>query len=102
MSQVDLHNYDKLSAISFTDSFRGEFILYYMSDKLSEEDALLEMECYTIGGHNPDLAPYYIVIPKVKNPILQRIRANIYHQAYEEGSDAGYDTARILAENDVM
>lgn len=96
MSQVDLHNYSELSAISFTDTLRGEFILYYMSDKMTEEEALLEMECYSIGGHNPELYPYYIVIPKLKNPILQRIRANIYHEAYEKGSDEGYDRARII------
>lgn len=104
MSQVNLENYDELSAISFTDTYRGEYILYYMSDKMTEKDALLEMECHSIGGHNPDLYPYYIIIPKKKWDILQRIRGNIYHDGYEDGYAqgelTGHDSGKISSAND--
>lgn len=102
MSEVILENYNELSAIRFTeeraDGYRTNYILYFMSDKMTEEDAKKEMHLHSMGGYDPKNRPYFIVIPDDKQPILQRIRANIYHDGYEKGYDKGLDAGEIVGE----
>lgn len=74
----------KISAIMFTDHHNMDYILYYLSDKMSEKQALLEMEMRNMGGGDPSLFPYFIIVPTDKSPILSAIRDGIIETQYDE------------------
>ena len=64
-----------------------EYLMLYMSDKMTDEQAFTECEFIGCGkGNNEKLFPYYIFIPKEKASIMQAITKN----AYDEGKSDGY------------
>ena len=78
----------ELNSIEFTVGHSG-YILYYMPDKMTESQALRECEFFDGGCCDIEVYPYFIIIPKLKSDIMQRIRQNIYQEAFEEGYRAG-------------
>jgi hypothetical protein len=52
--------------------------MLYDSDYLTDEQALIECEfdgCGMVG--NPELFPHYLIVDKMKTPILQCIKVHI-------------------------
>lgn len=63
-----------LRQINFT--MRGiKYIMLFDSDKMTEEEALIECEFVGCGmGHKEELFPYYLIVEEMKKPILNCIR----------------------------
>ena len=74
-----------LNCLEFT--YHGiPYLMYYMPDKMTEEQARIEAEFVGWGGgHDYNLFPYYIIIDKKKKDIMERIRNNIYEDGYKAG-----------------
>lgn len=66
--------------IDFTTSYGGEYSGFFLREKFTDEEALLEIDLHDMGGADPTKRPYFIIIPKVKTPILSAIRDNIIEQ----------------------
>ena len=67
-----------LKQIDFSMNNGEEYIMLYMSDKLTDEQALTE--CGFVGcggGHDYSLFPYYLIVPKEKRPLLVAIKEHI-------------------------
>ena len=66
-----------LKQIDFTIN-NVEYCILYDSTKLTEEQAIIECEFVGWGmGHDESLFPYYIIVEKVKTPILKCIKEHI-------------------------
>lgn len=67
-----------LKQIDFSTNTGCEYIMLYMSDKLTDEQALKECEFVGCGGGcDWNLYPYYLIIPKKKRPLLMAIKEHI-------------------------
>ena len=66
--------------INFTTTYGGEYIGYFLADKFTDEEALLEIELRDMGGGDPTKKGYFLIVPKYKTPILSAIRENIIEQ----------------------
>ena len=73
--------------IKFVEYFHGfdEYYILYDDKYMTEEQAEKELEFLDWGmGFNPELYPYYIILPKVKKPLLKSIREYFTSGAFEE------------------
>ena len=51
-----------------------EYSMFYDSDKMTKEQALIECEFVGWGmGHDKSLFPHYLIVEKMKAPILKTI-----------------------------
>lgn len=78
-----------LKEIDFTTNTGLKYIMLYDSDYLTEEQALIECEFVGCGmGHNEELFPHYLIVEKMKTPILHCIKEHISEKEYERGYNA--------------
>lgn len=55
-----------------------EYIMLYDSDKMTDEQALAECEFVGWGmGKEKELFPYYLIVEKMKTPILHCIKRHL-------------------------
>lgn len=65
--------------------FRGkDYIMYYLCDKMTVDDACKEIDLIDMGGGNPEFAPYFLIVGENKAPILSAIRDRIIETATTE------------------
>lgn len=63
-----------LKQIEFTMEPGLKYFMFYDSEKMTEEQALLECEFVGWGGgHDESLFSYYLIVPVEKQPILKTI-----------------------------
>jgi hypothetical protein len=78
-----------LKQIDFEMDTGLQYMIFYDSDKMTEEQAIAECEFVGWGkGCNEALFPYYLIVPKEKKPILECIKEYISDKWY----DIGYKT----------
>lgn len=64
-----------------------EYYILYDDTFMTEEQAEKELEFIGWGmGFNPKLYPYYLILPKVKKPILKSIKKYFLSDMYEKES----------------
>ena len=80
LCEVNIYMASEILQINFTTTYGGEYIGYFMADKFTDEEALLEIDLRDMGGANPDKKGYFLIVPKHKAPILAAIRENIIAQ----------------------
>lgn len=77
-----------------------DYIMLYDSDNLTDEQALAECEFVGWGlGKEQHLFPHYLIVEKLKMPILQTIKDHVRDKAYQEGYEARMECEEYL--NDV-
>lgn len=66
-----------------------EYIMLYDSEKLTDEQALAECEFVGWGmGNCKELFPHYLIVEKMKTPILNTIKEHISEKEYSRGYNA--------------
>ncbi len=61
-----------------------EYFVFYDDQFITQEQAEKELEFMDWGmGCNPDLYPYYLILPAVKKPILSAIKEYLTDQGYD-------------------
>lgn len=76
--------------VKFAEHWHGfdEYYVFYDDAYMTEEQAEKELEFMDWGmGFNPDLYPYYLILPKVKQPILSAIKEYLTDMGYDMGKD---------------
>jgi hypothetical protein len=62
-----------------------EYYIFYDDTFMTEAQAEKELEFLDWGmGFNPELYPYYLILPKIKKPLLKSIKEYFLNGAYEE------------------
>lgn len=74
--------------IDFSTASDMEYSGFFMRDKFTDEEALLEIDLYDMGGADPSKRPYFIIVPKGKSPILSAIRESIIEQRNCDSPDS--------------
>ena len=72
--------------VKFVEHWHGfdEYYVFYDDQYMTKEDAEKELECLGLGmGYRPELYPYYLILPKVKKPILSAIKEHLIDQGYD-------------------
>lgn len=74
--------------IKLTDSWFGydEYYVFYDDEHMTQEQAEKALEFIDWGCWEPELTPYYLIVPAVKKPLLSCIK--------EYFTDQGYDMAQ--------
>lgn len=73
--------------VKFVEHFRGfdEYYIFYDDEHMTQEQAEKELEFIDWGmGFDQELYPYYLILPKVKKPILRCIKDYFMSGAFEE------------------
>ena len=73
--------------VKFVEHFRGfdEYYIFYDDKHMTQEQAEKELEFIDWGmGFDQELYPYYLILPKVKKPILRCIKDYLMGGAFEE------------------
>ena len=65
-----------------------EYYIFYDDEHMTQEQAEKELEFIDCGGGcNPKLYPYYLILPKVKKPILSAIKEYLIDMVYDMAHD---------------
>ncbi len=61
-----------------------EYYVFYDDEHMTAEQAEKALEFIDWGGWEPELTPYYFILPAVKKPILRCIKEYFLSGAYTE------------------
>ena len=62
----------------------NEYYVFYDDEHMTAEQAEKALEFIDWGSWEPELTPYYLIVPAVKKPILSCIKEYFLSGAYEE------------------
>ena len=62
----------------------NEYYVFYDDKYMTAEQAEKALEFIDWGAWEPELTPYYLIVPAVKKPILSAIKEYFLSGAYEE------------------
>lgn len=66
----------------------NEYYVFYDDEHMTQEQAEKALEFIDWGSWEPELTPYYLIVPAVKKPILSAIKEYL--------TDQGYDIAKSI------
>ena len=61
----------------------NEYYVFYDDEHMTAEQAEKALEFIDWGCWEPELTPYYLIVPAVKKPILRSIKEYFLSGAYE-------------------
>ena len=72
--------------IKLVDQWFGydEYYVFYDDEYMTAKQAEKALEFINWGGWEPELTPYYLIVPAVKKPLLRCIKEYFVGGAYEE------------------
>ena len=79
--------------IKFVEPWHGfdEYYVLYDDEHMTREQIEKELEFMDWGmGYDPAKYPYYLILPKEKQPLLRCIKEYFISGAYEEENDENY------------
>lgn len=68
-----------------------EYYVFYDDEHLTQEQAEKALEFIDWGGWEPELTPYYLIVPAVKKPLLNAIKEYFESGRHEEAQDDSED-----------
>jgi hypothetical protein len=66
-----------------------EYYVFYDDEHVTAEQAEKALEFIDWGSWEPELTPYYLIVPAVKKPLLSCIKNYFVGGAYEEAKANG-------------
>lgn len=75
--------------IKLVDQWFGydEYYVFYDDEHMTAEQAEKALEFIDWGSWEPELTPYYMILPAVKKPILRCIKEYFLSGAYDEDKE---------------
>lgn len=75
--------------IKLVDQWFGydEYYVFYDDAHMTAEQAEKALEFIDWGNWEPELTPYYLIVPAVKKPILSAIKEYLTDMGYDIGKD---------------
>jgi hypothetical protein len=62
----------------------NEYYVFYDDEHMTQEQAEKALELIDWGGWEPELTPYYLIVPAVKKPLLNSIKEYFESGRHEE------------------
>ena len=69
-----------------------EYYVFYDDEHMTAEQAEKALEFIDWGCWEPELTPYYLIVPAVKKPILRSIKEYFLSGAYERENNGTSET----------
>lgn len=70
----------------------NEYYVFYDDEHMTQEQAEKSLEFIDWGSWEPELTPYYLIIPAVKKPLLNAIREYFESGRHEEKNNGTPET----------
>ena len=65
----------------------NEYYIFYDDEHMTQEQAEQALEFIGWGNWEPELTPYYLIVPAIKKPILKCIKEYFLSGRYEEENE---------------
>ena len=68
-----------------------EYYVFYDNEYMTQEQAEKALEFIDWGSWEPELTPYYLIVPAVKKPLLNSIKEYFVSGRHKETEDGSED-----------
>jgi hypothetical protein len=65
----------------------NEYYVFYDDEHMTQKQAEQALEFIDWGSWEPELTPYYLIVPAVKKPILSAIKEYLIDEGYDMATD---------------
>lgn len=69
----------------------NEYYVFYDDKHMTQEQAEKALEFIDWGSWEPELTPYYLIVPAVKKPILSAIKEYLIDEGYDMSTEQHWE-----------
>jgi hypothetical protein len=69
----------------------NEYYVFYDDEHMTQKQAEQALEFIDWGSWEPELTPYYLIVPAVKKPILSAIKEYLINEGYDMATDQHWE-----------
>ena len=69
----------------------NEYYVFYDDAHMTQKQAEQALEFIDWGSWEPELTPYYLIVPAVKKPILSAIKEYLIDEGYDMATDRHWE-----------
>jgi hypothetical protein len=69
----------------------NEYYVFYDDEHMTQKQAEQALEFIDWGSWEPELMPYYLIVPAVKKPILSAIKEYLIDEGYDMATERHWE-----------